>query len=65
VNGGTGERKPWLAQLYTVTGRLAVSEESYDDQFTLDLAGLTPGVYILRLNNGASLGVLTTKVIVE
>jgi PQQ-dependent dehydrogenase (s-GDH family) len=60
-----GEQKPWLAQLYTVDGRLVTAKQAYSDRFTLDIQGLQPGIYFLRLYNGAATSVLTQKVLVE
>src|SRR5260221_3868697 len=65
VEGRAGERKPWLVKLYTVTGQPVTSREPYEDKFTLDIKGLPPAIYILRLFSGTETPVLTQKVLVE
>ncbi|HTI94695.1 MAG TPA: PQQ-dependent sugar dehydrogenase [Puia sp.] len=65
IEGRTGDRKPWLANLYTVAGQLVAARGSYENNFTLDLGGVQPGVYILRLFNGIGAPVLIQKVLVE
>jgi PQQ-dependent dehydrogenase (s-GDH family) len=60
-----GGRKPWLAQLYTADGRLVTAEQAYSDRFQLDIQGDQPGIYFLRLFNGAQTSVLTKKVLIE
>jgi hypothetical protein len=41
------------------------AKQAYSDRFTLDIQGLQPGIYFLRLYNGAATSVLTQKVLVE
>ncbi len=65
VQGGDRQRKPLLAQLMTITGQLILSQQAYDDNFSLNISGCQPGVYVLRLFNGAGVQVLTQKVLVE
>jgi hypothetical protein len=65
IEGRAGDRKPWLANLYTVAGQLVTTRGSYEDKFTMDLGGVQPGVYILRLFNGIGAPVLIQKVLVE
>ncbi|HEY4289488.1 MAG TPA: PQQ-dependent sugar dehydrogenase [Puia sp.] len=65
IEGRAGDRKPWLADLYTVAGQLVKTRGSYEDNFTLDLGGVQPGVYILRLFSGIGAPVLIQKVLVE
>ena len=65
VKARGGARKPWLATIYTTTGQLMLSRESYDDKFALDIRGIAPGLYILRLFSGAGINVLTEKILVE
>ncbi|MBS1601503.1 MAG: PQQ-dependent sugar dehydrogenase, partial [Bacteroidetes bacterium] len=57
-------RRPWQACLYTVVGGLVVVKESYDNKLALNINGIRPGVYILRLFNGTETPVVTRKVIV-
>lgn len=65
IEGRPGDRKPWLANLYTVAGQLVTARRSSEDKFVLDLGGVQPGVYILRLFNGTGAPVLTQKLLVE
>jgi PQQ-dependent dehydrogenase (s-GDH family) len=65
IEGRAGDRKPWLASLYTVTGQLVTTRGSYEDNFTMDLGGVQPGMYILRLFSGTGASALIQKVLVE
>ena len=64
IEASAGGRKPWQARLYTVTGGLVVVRETYENKFALNISGIQPGVYILRLFNGTDAAVVTRKVIV-
>ena len=64
VEAAPGERKPWLGSLYDMAGRLVLCRQSADDQFQVDLRGLSPGLYIFRLANGNDMVRLTEKVII-
>lgn len=65
VDGVPGGRKPWLAQLFTIAGQPVVAQQTYDDHFSMNIHSCQPGVYILRLFNGAAVPVLTQKVLIE
>jgi PQQ-dependent dehydrogenase (s-GDH family) len=65
VDGAPGQRMPWLAQLYTIAGEPVLSMQTYENQFSMNIRACQPGVYILRLSNGAGMPVLTQKVLVE
>jgi hypothetical protein len=65
VDGPDDERKPWLAQLYTMAGQLVVTQQSYEDHFSIHIEGLQTGIYILHLFNGARVPVLTKKVLID
>ena len=65
VDAPPGERKPWLAQLYTTAGQLLVDKAAYADSFTLDIQGIPPGLYFLRLYSGLGGRALTAKVVVD
>jgi PQQ-dependent dehydrogenase (s-GDH family) len=65
VSCAPGQRKPFLIQLYTVGGNLVQSQQSWEDQSTLNIQGCAPGVYVIRLTNGAEVPVLTQKVLIE
>ena len=65
VSGGSGQRMPWRAQLMTITGQLVVDQQAYDEDFSMNIGGCQPGVYVLRLFNGGGVQVLVQKVLVE
>ena len=64
VSGPLGVRKPWRAQLFSMTGQVVGSKESYDDSFSMDISGVPAGVYVLRLFDGVG-ALVTRKVLVE
>lgn len=61
----TGMHKPYMVQLYDVSGRLVLQESTEQDQFTVNLSGLKPGVYIFRLYSGYDVNITTEKIIVQ
>jgi aldose sugar dehydrogenase len=65
VVAAQGQQKPFLIQLYSIDGNLVQSQQSWEDQTTLNIQSCQPGVYVLRLTNGAAVPVLTQKVLVE
>jgi PQQ-dependent dehydrogenase (s-GDH family) len=65
VSTPPGKRKPWTAQLYTVSGQSLITRITDEDQFSLDLHGVQPGVYILRLSNATGETPLTSKVLIQ
>jgi PQQ-dependent dehydrogenase (s-GDH family) len=65
VSGPPGVRKPWTAQLYSMTGKMVAARQVYEDSFSLDVGGLQPGVYVLRVYGGTGDAVVTKKVLVE
>ena len=65
VSGGSGQRMPWRAQLMTITGQLVLDQQAYDEDFSMNIGGCQPGVYVLRLFNGGGVQVLVQKVLVE
>ena len=62
VRGKTGARKPLLAQLYDITGKPVLEKNATDDDFFLDVHGLVPGIYILRLSDGYGIFHVTEKI---
>jgi hypothetical protein len=60
-----GQRKPLLLQLYSISGDQVVSRQSWENNTTLDIHSCQPGVYVLRLTNGAAVPILTQKVLIE
>jgi PQQ-dependent dehydrogenase (s-GDH family) len=65
VEGTDGERKPWMARLYSITGQLVLSQQAYEDNFMINIGGIQPGVYVLHLSNGAAMPVLTKKILIQ
>ena len=65
VTAGQGQRKPILIQLYSSGGDLVQTQQTWEDQTTLNIQSCQPGVYILRLTNGAAVPMLTQKVLIE
>lgn len=64
VEAQASGRKPWQARLYTVVGGLVEVKETFENRFSLNINGVQPGVYILRLFNGTETPVVTRKVII-
>jgi hypothetical protein len=65
VAAAPGGRKPFLIQLYSIDGNQILSQESWDDQTTLNIQSCQPGIYVLRLTNGAAVPILTQKVLIQ
>ena len=59
------DRKPWLVQLYTTTGQLITTQAAYEDHFPLNIQNVQPGIYLLRLTNGAGVTASTQKILVS
>jgi aldose sugar dehydrogenase len=59
------DRKPWLIQLYTTTGQLITTQASYEDHFPVNVQGVPPGIYLLRLTNGAGIAAPTQKIFIS
>ena len=65
VEAPTHGRKPCIAALYDLTGKLLLSRQSADDHFSLDVQGVAPGVYVLRIVDGYAVPLLTEKLLVS
>jgi PQQ-dependent dehydrogenase (s-GDH family) len=65
IDAPAGARKPWTAQLYTVTGQWVATKLSTQDQFTMEVGGLQPGVYMLRLASATGEIALINKILIE
>jgi aldose sugar dehydrogenase len=61
----SGMRKPYLVQLYDISGRMVLQETKDQDNFTLDISTCKPGVYVLRIYNGNAVSINTQKIIVR
>ncbi|HEY4335218.1 MAG TPA: PQQ-dependent sugar dehydrogenase [Puia sp.] len=58
-------RKPWITRLYSITGQLLHSETTGSNHITLDIRGLQPGIYMLRLISATGEIALVNKVLIE
>ena len=65
ISTAPGQRKPLLAQLFTIGGNLVLSQQCWNDHSTLNIQTCQPGVYVLRLTNGAGVPLLTDKILIE
>jgi PQQ-dependent dehydrogenase (s-GDH family) len=61
----SGMRKPYLVQLFDISGRIVLQETKDQDNFVLDISFYKPGVYILRLYNGNDVSINTQKIIIR
>jgi aldose sugar dehydrogenase len=55
--------KPILYQVFDVEGRIMLSGNSMRDMTAIDMTALRPGVYIVKLFNGADVNIATEKII--
>lgn len=63
VHGKKELRKPLLVQIYDIHGRMLITETSFKNDFSVNLASLRPGSYILKLYNGYDMEVQIEKFI--
>lgn len=63
IHGKKDLRKPLLAQVYELHGRLLSETSSYKNDFGVDVSSLPPGTYILKLYNGYDFEVQVEKFI--
>lgn len=61
----SGMRKPYLVQLFNISGTLMLQETHDQDNFIIDIGKCKPGVYVLRLYNGYQININTQKIIVQ
>ncbi len=57
--------RPLLASLYDITGSPVLEKQSSQDNFSMDIRGLAPGIYMLHLSNGYDMPVFTEKVLIR
>lgn len=57
--------RPLLASLYDMTGVSVLEKQSSQDNFSMDIRGLAPGIYVLHLSNGYGMAVFTEKVLIR
>ncbi|MGC4101737.1 PQQ-dependent sugar dehydrogenase [Ferruginibacter sp.] len=63
VQGKKDMHKPLLAQLYDINGRLMLSQNSYKNNFTVDMSTLPAGMYIFKLYNAYDVEMQVEKII--
>ena len=57
-------RKPWLVQLYTVTGQVVTTQADYEDHFALNIQNCKPGMYLLHLVDADGITMPTQKIFI-
>ena len=63
VHGKKELRKPLLVQICDIYGRLLKEATSFRNDFSVDVSGLKPGTYLLKLYNGYDVEVQIEKFI--
>jgi len=61
----SGLHKPFLVQMYDISGRLVLQQTTEQDNFTVNVGNLTAGVYVFRLYTGYEVNVTTEKIIIR
>ncbi|MEO8763300.1 MAG: PQQ-dependent sugar dehydrogenase [Ginsengibacter sp.] len=57
--------KPLHYKIYDVTGKILITGSSNNDNFSIDVRRLTPGMYILKLYNAYELNLATEKIVIN
>lgn len=65
IHGKKNLRKPLLAQVCDIYGRVIMQQTSFQNDFTVDLSYLKPGAYLFKLYNGYDMEVQIEKIIKE
>lgn len=65
IHGKKNLRKPLLAQVCDIYGRIIKQQTSFQNDFAIDVSGLNPGNYLLKLFNGYDMEVQIEKFIKE
>lgn len=65
IHGKKNLRKPLLAQVCDIYGRVLKQQTSFQNDFTIDVSRLKPGSYLLKLFNGFDMEVQIEKFIKE
>jgi aldose sugar dehydrogenase len=65
VQSKRGMHKPLRAELWDITGKLIMQEQSSKDNFALGIDMLTKGMYIFKLYNGYGVLMTTEKIVVQ
>ncbi len=63
IHGKKELRKPLRVEIYDINGRKLKDETSYRNDFSVDVASLLPGPYLLKLYNGYDIEVQVEKII--
>ena len=63
VHGKKELRKPLLVQICDINGRMLKEATSFRNDFSIDVADLTPGTYLLKLYNGYNIELQIEKFI--
>jgi len=63
VQGKREFRKPLRVQIFNIAGVMMKEELSFRNEFQVDISGLLPGVYMMKLFNGNELEVQVEKLI--
>jgi hypothetical protein len=63
VHGKKDLRKPLLVQVFDIYGRMLKEENSFHNDFSVDISFFKPGTYILKLYNGNDMEVQIEKFI--
>lgn len=63
IQGKREFRKPLRVQVFNLAGVLQLEQLSFRNEFRMDIAALTPGVYILKIFNGNELEVQVEKLV--
>ena len=61
IHGKKNLRKPLLAQVCDIYGRVIMQQTSFQNDFTVDVSYLKPGSYLLKLYNGYDMEVQIEK----
>jgi len=61
----SGLHKPFVAQMFDISGRLVLEQTTDQDNFTIDVSNLRAGIYVLRLYNGYDVNITTEKIIIQ
>lgn len=56
-------RKPFKAEIYDLNGRMRKQTSSMKNEFTLDIANLNAGVYMIKISNGYDFEVHVGKIV--
>jgi hypothetical protein len=65
VNSQRGLHKPLRAEMYDITGKLLLQEERENDNFSVNIEKLKPGMYIFKLFSGLGTLMTTEKILVR